>query len=287
MVIAEAPEHVIENAKLMAKAGDDPKKLRKIKKKKAPEGFVTWNKQTFERLIETQPETLKPRLRITHSMVISVVEQGGDARARVHDLIETSLQTPEEKAKLEVRADEIFATLIDSGVVVRTEVPPAPDAPADAAPDIDYALTVDLPEDFALDQPLSPFLLAALELLDPESETYTMDLISMVEATLEDPKQVLRAQERAARDRAMAEMKADGVEYEERLERIQDVTYEKPLEDLLDTAFDKYCQEVPGQTTTSSLPRASCAICWKARAILRATFKSSASPAPRAFCCAT
>ena len=178
-------------------------------------------------------------------MVISVVEQGGDARARVHDLIETSLQTPEEKAKLEVRADEIFATLIDSGVVVRTEVPPAPDAPADAAPDIDYALTVDLPEDFALDQPLSPFLLAALELLDPESETYTMDLISMVEATLEDPKQVLRAQERAARDRAMAEMKADGIEYEERLERIQDVTYEKPLEDLLDAAFDKYCQEVP------------------------------------------
>lgn len=82
MVIAEAPEHEIENAKLMAKAGDDPKKLRKIKKKKAPEGFVTWNKQTFERLIETQPETLKPRLRITHSMVISVVEQGGDARVR-------------------------------------------------------------------------------------------------------------------------------------------------------------------------------------------------------------
>ena len=245
MVIAEAPEHEIENAKLMAKAGDDPKKLRKIKKKKAPEGFVSWNKQTFERLIETPPETLKPRLRITHSMVISVVEQGGNARARVHDLIETSLQTPEEKAKLEVRADEIFATLIDSGVVVRTEVPPAPDAPADAAPDIDYALTVDLPEDFALDQPLSPFLLAALELLDPESETYTMDLISMVEATLEDPKQVLRAQERAARDRAMAEMKADGIEYEERLERIQDVTYEKPLEDVLDAAFDKYCQEVP------------------------------------------
>ncbi len=73
---------------------------------------------------------------------------------------------------------------------------------------LEYALTVDLPEDFALDQPLSPFLLAALELLDPESETYTMDLISMVEATLEDPAQVLRAQERAARDRAMAEMKS-------------------------------------------------------------------------------
>lgn len=245
MVIAEAPEYEIENAKLLLKAGDDPKKLRKIKKKKPPEGFVTWNEQTFQRLIETQPETLKPRLRITHSMVLSMVEQGGDARARVSELIAKSLQTDEEKLKLNVRADEIFATLIDSGVVVRTEVPPAPDAPADALPEVDYALTVDLPEDFALDQPLSPFLLAALELLDPESDTYTFDLISMVEATLEDPKQVLRAQERAARSRAMAEMKADGIDFEERKERLQDVTYPKPLEDLLDTAFVTYCAEVP------------------------------------------
>ncbi len=245
MVIAEAPEHDIENAKLLAKAGDDPKKLRRIKKKKPPEGFVTWNKQTFERLIETQPETLQPRMRIRHSMVLSMVEQGGDARAHVSELIAASLQTDEQKLKLNARADEIFATLIDSGVVVRAEVPPAPDAPTDAAPEYDYALTVDLPEDFALDQPLSPFLLAALELLDPESETYTLDLISMVEATLEDPKQVLRAQERAERDRAMAAMKADGVDYEERLERLQEVTYPKPLEEMLAGAFAQYCAEVP------------------------------------------
>ena len=247
MVIAEAPEHDIENAKLMAKAGNDPKKLRKLKKKKPPEGFVTWNKQTFERLCEAAPETLKPRLRVTNSMVLAMVERGGDARARVHDLIERSLQTPEEKLKLEMRADEIFATLIDTGVVVREELPEGDEAApdADALPAVSYSLTVDLPEDFALDQPLSPFLLAALELLDPESETYTFDLISMVEATLEDPKQVLRAQERQARDAAMAAMKADSVDYEERLERIQDVTYPKPLEELLDAAFAEYCAKVP------------------------------------------
>ena len=245
MVIAEAPEYEIENAKLIAKAGDDPKKLRKLKKKKPPEGFVTWSKQTFERLCEAVPETLKPRLRITNSMVLSMVERGGDARARVSELIEASLQTPEEKLKLEARASEIFATLIDTGVVVRDEIPDGADAPTDAAPRVEYSLTVDLPEDFALDQPLSPFLLAALELLDPESETYTFDLISMVEATLEDPKQVLRAQERQARDAAMAAMKADGVEYEERLERLQDITYPKPLEDLLDAAFTQYCTKVP------------------------------------------
>ena len=78
MVVALAPEHDIENAKLLAKAGDDPKKIRKIKKKQPPEGFVTWNKQTFERLIEAVPETLKPRMKITHSMVLSEVVQGGD-----------------------------------------------------------------------------------------------------------------------------------------------------------------------------------------------------------------
>lgn len=260
MVIAEAPEHDIENAKLMAKAGNDPKKLRKLKKKKPPEGFVTWNKQTFERLCEAAPETLKPRMRVTNSMVLSMVERGGDARTRVHDLIERSLQMPEEKLKLETRADEIFATLIDTGVVVREEVQaedaereenPAAgielssDSSATATPVVNYSLTVDLPEDFALDQPLSPFLLAALELLDPESESYTFDLISMVEATLEDPKQVLRAQERQARDAAMAAMKADGIDYEERLERLQDVTYPKPLEDMLDAAFAQYCTKVP------------------------------------------
>ena len=104
---------------------------------------------------------------------------------------------------------------------------------------------MDLPEDFALDQPLSPFLLAALELLEPESPEYAFDLVSMVEATLEDPRQVLRAQERKARDAAMAEMKMDGVDYDERLERIAEVTYPKPLEDLLDAAFGKYCDAVP------------------------------------------
>ena len=296
VVIAEAPEFEIENHKAELKAMGDPKKMKKLKKKRPPEGFVTWNEDTFTRLIESEPETLKPRLRITHSMVLAEVEQGGDAWERVLALIDASLQTPEEKAKLKGRAAEIFATLIDAGVVVReacgtdadangdsvnsaqtvslTEAPGnleelrALDAERDEEDDANdevgraiaeagtatghpldgaanYFLTVDLPEDFALDQPLSPFLLAALELLDPESPTYTLDLISMVEATLEDPKQILRAQERRARDAAMNAMKAEGVDFEERLDRLQDVTYPKPLEEMLDAAFATYCAQVP------------------------------------------
>ena len=236
LVIAEAPDYDIENAKLLAKAGNDPKAQRKVKRKKPPEGFVGWNRSTFDKLVESVPETLKPRLRITHAMVLAEVMQGGDAVARVAKLIDDSLQTPEEKAQLHVRAAEIFATLVDADVVERVE---------NADGSASYVTTVDLPDDFALDQPLSPFLLAALELLDPESETYAFDVVSMVEATLEDPRQILRVQERRARDRAIAEMKADGVEYEERLERIAEVTYEKPLEDLLEPAFAQYCREVP------------------------------------------
>ena len=235
-VIAEATEYDIENARALAKAGGDPKKARKIKTKKPPEGFVGWNKQTFERLVAAVPEPLRPRMKVTHSMVLAEVEQGGDAWARVHRLVEESAQPAEEKAALATRADEIFATLLDAGVVTREELP---DGGAS------WSTTVDLPDDFALDQPLSPFLLAALELLDPESETYALDVISMAEATLEDPWQILRAQQRVARDRALSEMKAEGVDYDERMERLQEVTYPKPLEDLLEPAFEQYCEKVP------------------------------------------
>ena len=235
-VIAEATETDIEKARALTKAGGDPKKARKIKVKQPPKGFVGWKKENFEHLIATQPETLRPHLRITHSMVLAEVEQGGDAWTRTHRLIEDSAQSDEQKTKLKTRADEIFATLMTAGVVVKDT--------GDDGGDV-YTLTVELPEDFALDQPLSPFLLAALELLDDQSETYAYDVVSMVEATLEDPWQVLRAQERAARDAAMAAMKAEGIDYDERIERLAEVTYPKPLEELLYPAFHTYCEQVP------------------------------------------
>ena len=236
LVIAEAPEFEIENAKALAKAGNDPKKLKKVKRKKAPEGFVTWNENTFDKLIDAAPETLVPHMKITHSMVLNEVEQGGDARYRIDRLIDDSAQTPEKKERLHARADEIIQTLFDTNVI---ETEDRDDGGKD------YFMTVDMPDDFALDQPLSPFLLAALELLDPESDTYALDVISMVEATLEDPKQVLRAQERQARDEAMIRMKEDGLDYDERMDRLQEITYPKPLEDMLQAAFDEYRHDVP------------------------------------------
>jgi hypothetical protein len=117
-------------------------------------------------------------------------------------------------------------------------------------------LTVDLQLDFALNQPLSPFALAAIELLDRESPSYPLDVLSVIESTLENPRQVLSAQQFRARGEAVAQMKADGVGYEERLEMLDEVTYPKPLEDLLDGAYEIYRRGHPWVADYEVRPKA-------------------------------
>lgn len=235
-VLCEATEYDIERAKALQKAAGDPKRMRKAHLKTPPKDFVNWNKQTMERLVSTQPEALRSRMKITNSMVLAEVEQGGDAYARLRELVGAADVPEADKSELLDRVDQLFATLIDAGVITKAQDEDGNDT---------YSTTVDLPDSFALDQPLSPFMLAAIELLDPESDTYALDLVSMVEATLENPWPILRAQEKEARGAAIAQMKADGIEYEERLERAGDLSYPKPLEDLLDQAFTQYCEKVP------------------------------------------
>ena len=233
-VLVQAPDYAIENARLRAKAAGDEKKLRKLKLKKPEPGKVTWNQQAFDKLVAAQPEKLHPRMKMSHAIVLSLAQRGGDVRKRVADLVELSLQTDEQKVALVAQGNEIVDILVAAQVL---GCEPGPDGD-------EYFVLADLPEDLALDQPLSPFLLAALELLDPESPDYSLDLISMVEAISENPRQLLYAQERAARGRAIAEMKASGVSYEERMEKVEEVTYPKPLEELLENAFAMYCESV-------------------------------------------
>ncbi|MGY5138733.1 DUF3516 domain-containing protein, partial [Streptomyces nigrescens] len=135
------------------------------------------------------------------------------------------------------RAIAIYRSLVDGGIVERLAEP-------DAEGRI-VRLTVDLQQDFALNQPLSTFALAAFDLLDPESPSYALDMVSVVESTLDDPRQILAAQQNKARGEAVAQMKADGVEYEERMERLMDVEYPKPLEELLFHAYGLYRKSHP------------------------------------------
>ena len=235
-VIVEAPEHEIENAKIRAKFANDPAKLRKAHLKSPREGVVTWNKGTFDKLVAQPPERLHPRMKMTHAMVLECAEDGGDIRARLLELVEMSLQTPEEKAQLATRLDSILASLITAGILGRETLDDGTE---------DYFVLDELPSNFALEQPLSPFLLAALDLLDRESPTYALDLVSMVEAVVPNPNRILDAQQYRERGLAMARMKAEGIEHEEILERIKEVTWPKPLEELLEPAFQIYCEGAP------------------------------------------
>jgi hypothetical protein len=106
-------------------------------------------------------------------------------------------------------------------------------------------VTQDLQFGFALNQPLSTFALATFDVLDRESPTYALDVVSVVEATLDDPRPVLYAQQSKAKGEAVAAMKAEGLEYEERMARLEEVSWPKPLDELLEAALATYRQGAP------------------------------------------
>jgi superfamily II RNA helicase len=236
-VVVQAPEHVVENEKALAKAGDDPKKRRKVVRKKAPEGFVGWDEDVFAKLVAAEPEPLQSRFQVSHAMLLSVIGRPGNAFQAMKKLLTDNHEDRARQRRHISQAIAIYRSLLAGGVVEQLEEPDEEGR---------YArLTVDLQEDFALNQPLSTFALAAFELLDPASPSYALDVLSVIESILENPRQILAAQENKAKAEAVAQMKADGVEYEERMELLQDVTYPKPLEDTLYGAYDVYRQGHP------------------------------------------
>ena len=231
-VVVQAPEHVVENEKALAKAGDDPRLRRKVVRKKPPEGFVSWGQPTFERLVAASPEPLTSSFKVTHAMVLNVIARPGDAFAAMRHLLTDNDEDRAAQRRHIHQAIAIYRALLAGGVVERLS------SPDDLGRMV--RLTVDLQFDFALNQPLSPFALAAISLLDRTDPAYPLDVVSVIEATLDDPRQVLSAQQFRARGEAVAQMKADGVDYETRIELLDSVTYPKPLADLLDGAYDIY-----------------------------------------------
>lgn len=237
-VVAQAPEHESDNIAAIKKAGDDPKKKRKITRKKAPDGFVSWGDPSFRKLIDATPETLTSHMQITSAMMLNVIARGGDVFAHMRALVYDNHEPRKRQRELALRAIGIYRTLRESGIVERTA-------------DGEIRLTVDLQPNFALNQPLSPFALAAFELLDPDPSTgsgtqqYHLDMISIVESTLDDPRAVLSQQEFQARGEAIGAMKAEGIEYDERMELVEQVTYPRPLDELLTAAFETFSAAQP------------------------------------------
>ena len=250
-VIVQAPDHEVENLKQFAKVANDPKKRRKLVRRKVPEGMVPWSETTMTRLIEATPEPLTSNMKVSTAMILDVVDRPGDPFVAMRRLL-TDNHEPRARQLRHIReAVGIARSLLQAGVLERLAEPEADGRR--------YRLTVDLPHDFALNQPLSTFALAAIEALDPASETVALDVVSVIEATIEDPRPILAAQLKKARGEAVAQMKAEGIEYEERIALLDDVTYPKPLEELLAHIFAVYLQSNPwaadGQLSPKSVVR--------------------------------
>jgi superfamily II RNA helicase len=246
-VVVQAPEHEVENLKQFAKVADNPKKRRKLVRRKAPEGMVPWSEATMKRLVDAAPEPLTSNMRVSTAMILDVVDRPGDPFAAMRRLLTDNHEPRKRQLRLVREAVGIARSLLQAGVLERLDEP-EPDGRR-------YRLTVDLPPNFALYQPLSTFALAAIDLLDPASQTYALDVVSVIEATLEDPRQILAAQLKKARGEAIAAMKAEGIEYDERIELLDEVSYPKPLEELLEHAFEVYLQSNPWAADAQLSPK--------------------------------
>ena len=238
-VVVQAPDHEVENLKQFAKVADDPKKRRKLVRRKVPEGMVPWSEATLAKLVDAAPEPLTSNMKVSTAMILDIVDRPGDPFEAMRRLLTDNHEPRKKQLRLIREAVGIARSLLQAGVMERVGA-------ADDRPDgRRYRLTVALPRDFALNQPLSTFALAAIDLLGTDSESYALDIVSVIEATLEDPRQILAAQLKKARGEAVAQMKADGIEYDERIELLDDITYPTPLAELLAHAYEVYLQSNP------------------------------------------
>ena len=237
-VWAQDPPHVIENRRMTEKAAADPKKARKLVKRKAPtRGYVPWDSETFERLQHQPPETLEPHFSITSSMLIWLLDRPGDGWAAARHLIEQAT-SDEAHATIELgRAEEIYASLLNADVFEELDRPD------------EHGRTVrvnlDLQAEFQLNQPLAPFAIEVVSALDPASPDYPLDLLSVVESILESPAEVLRRQLDKLKGEMVAEMKRDGVDYETRMERLDELEHPKPLAEFLYDSFNLWVEHHP------------------------------------------
>jgi hypothetical protein len=181
------------------------------------------------------PEPLESRMQVSAAMLINLIARGGDVFANARALLTENHEPPHRQRELVRRALGIAKTLVRAGVVVIDRaVEPAT-----------ITLTVDLQPNFALNQPLSPFALAVIGVLDHTGADYPLDVISVIESTLDNPRPVLAQQQFAARGEAIGAMKAEGLDYDERMEALDEVEYPKPLDELLTAMFETFASTQP------------------------------------------
>ena len=254
-VVAQAPEHVIENLKLAEKSARDGKKT--VKRQPPEKNFVNWDKNTYLRLIAAPPEKLTSRFQVTHGMLLNVLGRKGDGCAAMRQLIRDCHETPRQKQAHTKRAWQLFRSLLDRKIV---EIVPAA-ARGDLSNDnllspmqqkaahdwrgSKLRVNVELQDDFSMDQVLSLYLLETIPLMDPQAPDYALVLLTLVESILENPDIILRKQLDKVRDQKMAEMKMEGIEYDQRMEELEKCEHPKPNREFIYSTFNAFAARHP------------------------------------------
>ena len=235
-VVALAPEHVIENKRLEAKAAADPKKKKKLVKKKPPErGYVHWDEHIYNKLQSAPAEPLKSSFKVSHGMLLNVLSRQGDGCAAMRGLIRDCHNTEHSKQAMRKQAFQLFRALVDRNII---EIMPKGGSQK-------LRVNLDLQDDFSLNQALSLYCIDTLGLLDTTAPDYALKLLSLVESILENPDIILRKQLDKVKTDAVNEMKAAGVEYEERMEKLDELEYPKPEGEFIYETFNRFAREHP------------------------------------------
>lgn len=234
-VVVQAPEHIIENKRSEAKfaAGESKKKPQK----KSPEpGFVNWDQGTFTRLTTKPPEPLHSRFNISHGILMQLLNrEDGNGYRRLVELVRKSHENEANQRKHLVRSAQLFRAMHEAALVRVVKKDEG-----------NRVFVKDgLQIDFSLHQTLSLYLLETIDLIDVESESWALDIVTVVESILENPKAILMRQQDREKTIAIAEMKAAGMEYEERMAELEKITWPKPGEDFLYETFNEFKKKHP------------------------------------------
>ena len=233
-VVVQAPEHVIENRRLAEKA----KAGKKVVRRQPPRNFAPWDRGTFERLVRARPERLESRFAVSHGMLLNVLSRRGDGCRAMRRLVRDSHESAAAKRAHRRRGWQLFRALVARGVV--EIVPRTPDGSR-------VRVNVELQDDFSMDQALSLYLIEAIPLLDADAdaETRALDVLTLVESVLENPGAILRRQLDKLKAEAVAEMKAAGLDYDERMEKLEQLEHPKPLADFVYATFNDFADRHP------------------------------------------
>jgi superfamily II RNA helicase len=230
-VVVQAPEHEIENLQLRMKAEGNPKKLKKLRTKKPPErGYKAWNAETLERLQQSNPAPLQSRFSVSHGLLLNVLAGPGGWRRGVR-ILRGCHESPSRKRTLLHEGMQLFRSLLSAGIVEFSGG--------------HLRINEDLQQDFSLHHALSLYALEVFAVLDSEASDYALSLLSVVESTLESPSVILRSQVSLLKTRLVNELKAEGVEYEARMDALEKVDYPKPEEELLESTFEMFREHHP------------------------------------------